>query len=267
MDTLTAKYPWHTPYQFSGNKVIAFVELEGLEEIALFGNGGENTHYTNGDRELFKNIENDVKSYGLTPITINNGQELKNALINETSTAGSIKNIISFHHSGSNGLYLDNNEGFYTKNYTNQGDYSNVDQLAEELKKGNIKFDNNARWIFVGCNVGNPNDNHQEGDNNLAEYTAKKLKITTIAAIGYVNIAKGKENGNKFTPGKMRFTDNFNPRWIMYKPIIKKTKVTRNKTFLGIPIPFTEETVEIETVEIKKIELGKTINIYEQLTK
>jgi len=32
VDPLTAKYPWHTPYQFSGNKVIAFVELEGLEE-------------------------------------------------------------------------------------------------------------------------------------------------------------------------------------------------------------------------------------------
>ena len=33
--SLAGKYPWYTPYQFSGNKVIAFVELEGLEEIAL----------------------------------------------------------------------------------------------------------------------------------------------------------------------------------------------------------------------------------------
>jgi RHS repeat-associated protein len=31
-DPLAAKYPWYTPYQFSGNKLIAFVELEGLEE-------------------------------------------------------------------------------------------------------------------------------------------------------------------------------------------------------------------------------------------
>ncbi|MFH6996045.1 RHS repeat-associated core domain-containing protein [Flavobacterium sp. FlaQc-48] len=32
IDPLTKKYPWYTPYSFSGNKVIQFVELEGLEE-------------------------------------------------------------------------------------------------------------------------------------------------------------------------------------------------------------------------------------------
>lgn len=30
-DPLESRYPWYTPYQFSGNKVIKFVELEGLE--------------------------------------------------------------------------------------------------------------------------------------------------------------------------------------------------------------------------------------------
>jgi RHS repeat-associated protein len=32
VDPLTKKYPWYTPYSFSGNKVIAWGELEGLEE-------------------------------------------------------------------------------------------------------------------------------------------------------------------------------------------------------------------------------------------
>jgi RHS repeat-associated protein len=32
VDPLTAKYPHYTPYSFSGNKVIAWAELEGLEE-------------------------------------------------------------------------------------------------------------------------------------------------------------------------------------------------------------------------------------------
>ena len=32
IDPLTHKYPFYSPYQFSGNKVIQFVELEGLEE-------------------------------------------------------------------------------------------------------------------------------------------------------------------------------------------------------------------------------------------
>ena len=33
VDPLTKEYPHYTPYSFSGNKVIAHVELEGLEEI------------------------------------------------------------------------------------------------------------------------------------------------------------------------------------------------------------------------------------------
>lgn len=36
MDPLTKKYPWYTPYSFSGNKVIAFVEFEGLEEVPFY---------------------------------------------------------------------------------------------------------------------------------------------------------------------------------------------------------------------------------------
>jgi RHS repeat-associated protein len=32
VDPLTSEYPWYSPYQFSGNKVIACVELEGQEE-------------------------------------------------------------------------------------------------------------------------------------------------------------------------------------------------------------------------------------------
>ena len=36
VDPLTKKYPWYTPYSFSGNKVIAYTELEGKEEIKAF---------------------------------------------------------------------------------------------------------------------------------------------------------------------------------------------------------------------------------------
>lgn len=36
VDPLTREYPYYTPYSFSGNKVIASVEFEGLEEVNLF---------------------------------------------------------------------------------------------------------------------------------------------------------------------------------------------------------------------------------------
>jgi hypothetical protein len=29
---LTKKFPWYTPYQFSGNKPIAFVDRDGTED-------------------------------------------------------------------------------------------------------------------------------------------------------------------------------------------------------------------------------------------
>ena len=32
VDPLTQSYPWYTPYQFAGNKVIRFIDLDGLEE-------------------------------------------------------------------------------------------------------------------------------------------------------------------------------------------------------------------------------------------
>ncbi len=36
VDPLTSIYPDYTPYSFSGNKVIAYVELEGLEEFSSY---------------------------------------------------------------------------------------------------------------------------------------------------------------------------------------------------------------------------------------
>ncbi len=41
VDPLTAKYPHYTPYSFSGNKVIAFAELEGLEETIMIYMGND----------------------------------------------------------------------------------------------------------------------------------------------------------------------------------------------------------------------------------
>lgn len=45
VDPLAPKYPWYTPYQFSGNKVIDHVELEGLEE-----GPARNVFYYNKDK-------------------------------------------------------------------------------------------------------------------------------------------------------------------------------------------------------------------------
>ena len=49
VDPLVKCYPHYTPYSFSGNKVIAFIELEGLEEI-YYGGVFAEYGYSNSDR-------------------------------------------------------------------------------------------------------------------------------------------------------------------------------------------------------------------------
>ena len=61
VDPLTRKYPHYTPYSFSGNKVIAFLELEGLEEI-LFQYMDRYEYKpvfeTNEDIDILKRVDN-----------------------------------------------------------------------------------------------------------------------------------------------------------------------------------------------------------------
>ena len=63
VDPLTAKYPWYTPYQFAGNKVIQFRELEGLEEGEAEGARPEEIKEEENDRQqkLMKNYEREKK--------------------------------------------------------------------------------------------------------------------------------------------------------------------------------------------------------------
>ena len=51
VDPLTKKYPHYSPYSFSGNKILAFTELEGLEEKSI--------HWTGP----YESLVNSVKSY------------------------------------------------------------------------------------------------------------------------------------------------------------------------------------------------------------
>jgi RHS repeat-associated protein len=48
VDPLTAKYPWYTPYQFAGNKVIQAVDLDGAEEGFAISFERDQDAYLNG---------------------------------------------------------------------------------------------------------------------------------------------------------------------------------------------------------------------------
>jgi RHS repeat-associated protein len=69
IDPLTKSYPWYTPYSFSGNKVIAFTELEGMEE---------NSVHPAGPIENFKNQMKEIiggKYFDLHTDDAKNGDE------------------------------------------------------------------------------------------------------------------------------------------------------------------------------------------------
>ncbi len=51
MDQLTASYPWHTPYQFAGNKLIIAKDLDGLEEKVVVTN-----FWASNDGTLLSNL-------------------------------------------------------------------------------------------------------------------------------------------------------------------------------------------------------------------
>ncbi|KGO78584.1 hypothetical protein Q763_17695, partial [Flavobacterium beibuense F44-8] len=53
VDPLSPRYPHYTPYSFSGNKVIAYGELEGLEERIMIYNG-EKYGWSEQNRSQFK---------------------------------------------------------------------------------------------------------------------------------------------------------------------------------------------------------------------
>jgi RHS repeat-associated protein len=108
-DPLEAKYPWYTPYQFSGNKPIQFIELEGLEE-AYTPKPGE------GTRSGFMETETpEGQLTGIPSVT-----ELEEVVIvqgiirNPTATGSSKEKPNGFYHSffesysepdGTNGAY------------------------------------------------------------------------------------------------------------------------------------------------------------------
>jgi RHS repeat-associated protein len=66
-DPLTSDYPWYTPYQFAGNKVINCIDIEGLEEWNVInpdGSGGkEFGPYANRDKAQEAHTDKLYKSY------------------------------------------------------------------------------------------------------------------------------------------------------------------------------------------------------------
>lgn len=134
VDPLTAKYPWYTPYQFSGNRVIASTELEGLEEKGVI------LHYESNStgaailvdtsihiqEEITKEI--DGKHYATTVVmyTLDGRLQDDYEIIYEEVTENGIKPSAAY-------------------NYTTDGSYSKMQDDIEFILNGELNESNHVR--------------------------------------------------------------------------------------------------------------------------
>lgn len=265
VDPLTKSYPELTPYQFGSNSPIANIDLDGLEaKLAIAGNGGEHTEYTPDVVAAFKDRANKLTKLNFTPVPVHNGPGIISAFKEATKTQGGITAIISYTHSGANGLYLDDNQGFYTSSVGGGVYGANVDQIAAEVKKGTIKFKSNAIWIFASCNAGNADNvigGQKEGTLNIARNIALTLGIKTIGARGYVSpVEKNNKETGSIWAGAFHGVSFSNMGFILFEPIKTTTTKIVPMTIWGIPIPFTHVKETVTTTTVKETPIGNPID-------
>jgi RHS repeat-associated protein len=164
---------------------------------------GDDANYHGNDNNVFKQrADRLAKQPGYAPAEyINNGIKLLNLLKTTTQKHGSIGGMVVFSHGGGDGLFLDENNGFYSERHTYSGENSaNVSNLSYAINHNEINFDRYAFIVLAGCNCANPG---QVEKVSLAESLAKIAPLIVYGATGAVNeeIIGGKGTGRIKTDG------------------------------------------------------------------
>jgi len=214
VDPLAPEYPHNSPYAFSENVVINSVELEGLEKkLAIAMSGGEGTHYSSSDINSFDARAHKLQKSGFDKYNgINNGDKLVETLIAGSKTEP-ILAVITFAHSGAPGIFMDDGQGYYTANRSTfdgnnassaPSTAANVQDVKEAMDRGEVRFNDNAVWIFASCFAANKDDSRLDNPaRHIAYSTAFRLGVTSIGSTGsvYPEIVGGKETGKLKTDG------------------------------------------------------------------
>ena len=155
IDPLFSKYPYWTPYAFSGNIVIHAHEYEGLEAVVGVSMGGD-VDYRKGHLQLLHagSVTASVTSPN-TPTDPSETVQLVDLLA--TATTNDPNNMIGFialwgHGTGGN-VY--GSQGEMT-NPTPTGylDIEDLEGIREGMESGDIVFNENAVILITACNAG-----------------------------------------------------------------------------------------------------------------
>jgi len=240
VDPFTKDYPFLTLYAFAENDVIRCIVLDGAEKVALSGtvppeqyhkkdkSGNrvpETTHYTPLHIAQFKKQTEFLKNkyeYN-TALQVSTGQEVLQALINETKSAGEITHLSIFSHRGVGrlanggnvgGLFSKNDTGFYSKT-VGGSETGSFKQLSTLINSGDIKFAKNANIFIDACITAG-----QEGNSSIDNF-AEQLCLTTGA-----NVYCSSGNMAQETPGtangKFKIPDGQSAHFYKYSRIEEK---------------------------------------------
>ncbi len=172
VDPLAKKYPWYTPYSFSGNKVIHAVELEGLEEsyIATKNKDGK-TKLTLPIIGMFAELYG--KSYWIagSKANININQELHDKLTGYKSGAITLGFDINYTNSygkenGTNWLLLTSHEIVHVHQFirTFGQNFENNEQYLNAVGSWMFVYGIDAAATWLDNPNGNPNELHDDID-------------------------------------------------------------------------------------------------------
>lgn len=154
VDPLAPNYPMLTPYQFASNTPVQAIDLDGLEAVAIAGQG-----------DWFGSDENNAfyaraywlgKRFGHTVVSVSNGAELIRAFETETENAVYVRTGVIFSHGQSNAILLDWDNGLYSTgtafSASEPGRMATVSDFEAAVDRGDILFARDASLILGSCN-------------------------------------------------------------------------------------------------------------------
>jgi RHS repeat-associated protein len=204
VDPLAAKYPHNSTYAFSENKVIAFIELEGLEaRIAIFGAGkslNSKGIYVKDEAQFKIEANKDVDlNNANSSYAVHNKATLIKTLTDVSTSDGGIEYLSIFSHSSNVSIILDN--GQYSRSFLtiaeNQPKDVEKTTLEEIFENSEIKFLPNALIVMAGCNSAYQKQINGSPVVNMALVITYYYGIATIGADGNTMPTKGGRKADK----------------------------------------------------------------------